>query len=127
MIALVETLMSCTPHYIRCIRPNAHKQPKNYDLPLCSAQVRYLGLLENVRVRRAGFVYRQTFERFMARFKMLSPVTWPKFTGQNKDGCAAIMQECNIPRTAFELGLTKIFIKAPQTVNIKLIHLFFVL
>ena len=56
--ALTDTLMSCHPHYIRCIRPNTLKQPKTYDMGLCTNQVRYLGLLENVRVRRAGFAYR---------------------------------------------------------------------
>ena len=30
-------------------------------------QVRYLGLLENVRVRRAGFASRQRYERFVER------------------------------------------------------------
>ncbi len=54
--------------YIRCIRPNANKQPKNFDVQLCTNQIRYLGLQENVRVRRAGFVYRQTFERFLHRY-----------------------------------------------------------
>jgi myosin heavy subunit len=28
-------------------------------------QVNYLGLLENVRVRRAGFAYRQEYWRFL--------------------------------------------------------------
>jgi hypothetical protein len=34
----------------------------NYSL---LAQVNYLGLLENVRVRRAGFAYRQEYWRFL--------------------------------------------------------------
>uniref|UniRef100_A0A8C3XGG6 Myosin IF n=1 Tax=Cyanoderma ruficeps TaxID=181631 RepID=A0A8C3XGG6_9PASS len=44
---LVNTLMKCTPHYIRCIKPNETKKVKH--------QVEYLGLKENIRVRRAGF------------------------------------------------------------------------
>jgi myosin I len=66
--ALVETLMSCHPHYIRCIRPNTLKAPKNVDMVLTMNQVQYLGLAENVRVRRAGFVYRETFAKFYRRF-----------------------------------------------------------
>ena len=31
------------------------------------SQVAYLGLLENVRVRRAGFAYRQEYSRFLRR------------------------------------------------------------
>ena len=36
---------------------------------------RYLGLLENVKVRRAGFAYRAEFPRFFDRFKYLRWVT----------------------------------------------------
>ena len=31
-------------------------------------QVRYLALLENVRVRRAGYAYRQFYEKFYYRY-----------------------------------------------------------
>ena len=75
------------PHYIRCIKPNDAKSPvlfdqklvehqvrmirKSNDVDLISnaAQVAYLGLLENVRVRRAGFAYRQEYWRFLRRLK----------------------------------------------------------
>lgn len=30
-------------------------------------QVEYLGLKENIRVRRAGFAYRRLFEKFLSR------------------------------------------------------------
>ena len=33
----------------------------------CMLKVRYLGLLENVRVRRAGFAFRMPFNRFLRR------------------------------------------------------------
>jgi len=34
-------------------------------------QVRYLGLRENIRVRRAGFAYRRLFERFIWRYSII--------------------------------------------------------
>lgn len=34
-------------------------------------QVRYLGLMENVRVRRAGFAYRQDYKQALARYSAL--------------------------------------------------------
>ncbi len=39
-------------------------------------QVQYLGLLENVKVRRAGFAYRAEFARFIQRYKKTSAQTW---------------------------------------------------
>ena len=76
---LVKALSSCTPHYIRCIKPNAKKQANNFDEPLTRHQVRYLGLLENVRIRRAGFAYRHTYEKFFYRYRVCSAKTWPNW------------------------------------------------
>lgn len=71
--ALVVALSRCTPHYIRCIKPNENKAPGEYDQRRCSHQIKYLGLLENVRVRRAGFAYRQVFEKFLEQY---APFIW---------------------------------------------------
>uniref|UniRef100_A0A8D0SKE3 Myosin ID n=1 Tax=Sus scrofa TaxID=9823 RepID=A0A8D0SKE3_PIG len=65
MIALVDNLASKEPYYVRCIKPNDKKSPQIFDDDRCRHQVEYLGLLENVRVRRAGFAYRQTYEKFL--------------------------------------------------------------
>ncbi|XP_006799838.1 unconventional myosin-If [Neolamprologus brichardi] len=59
---LVNTLMKCTPHYIRCIKPNETKRPKDWEESRVRHQVEYLGLRENIRVRRAGFAYRRLFK-----------------------------------------------------------------
>ena len=40
--------------------------------------MRYLGLVENVRVRRAGFAYRASFERFAGRYRVVSASTFPR-------------------------------------------------
>uniref|UniRef100_A0A8C1G5D8 Unconventional myosin-Id n=1 Tax=Cyprinus carpio TaxID=7962 RepID=A0A8C1G5D8_CYPCA len=54
MISLVENLASKEPYYVRCIKPNDVKSPLLFEHERCKHQVEYLGLLENVRVRRAG-------------------------------------------------------------------------
>ena len=64
---LVKSLMLCTPHYIRCIKPNETKKPRDWDQKQVKHQVEYLGLKENVRIRRAGFAYRRAFEKFLQR------------------------------------------------------------
>lgn len=77
--ALMDTLYAAQPHYVRCVKPNARKAPCAVDDDLLDAQVRYLGIEEQVRVRRAGYVYRATYPRFLHRFKCLSSKTWPSF------------------------------------------------
>ncbi|ELR11773.1 myosin IF, putative [Acanthamoeba castellanii str. Neff] len=117
---LVATLRSCTPHYIRCMRPNGIKAPNNFDERLTGNQIRYLGLLENVRVRRAGYAYRQTYEKFMHRFRILSDKTFPKWDKDARSGVQKILDDCNIKQhasgqSAYEFGKTKIFIRMPQS------------
>lgn len=51
--ALVEVLTSCQPHYIRCIKPNDAKKAMTVDDERLAHQVRYLGLVEATRVKRA--------------------------------------------------------------------------
>jgi myosin heavy subunit len=46
---------------IRCLKPNDVKQPDQFDHPRVMHQIKYLGLLDNVKVRRAGFAYRYPF------------------------------------------------------------------
>eukprot|EP00475_Leptophrys_vorax_P030591 TRINITY_DN4597_c0_g2_i1.p1 TRINITY_DN4597_c0_g2~~TRINITY_DN4597_c0_g2_i1.p1 ORF type:complete len:1030 (+),score=334.18 TRINITY_DN4597_c0_g2_i1:248-3091(+) len=114
--SLMKQLSACTPHYIRCIKPNDNKQSALYDDARCVHQIRYLGLLENVRVRRAGFVFRQPFDRFVARYKMISPQTWPNFNGAPKDGVRLIVDSLNFTeREQYQLGVSKIFIRKPET------------
>ncbi|EMP29378.1 Myosin-Ia [Chelonia mydas] len=78
---LMKNLYSKNPNYIRCIKPNDNKEPGVFTDGLVQMQVRYLGLLENVRVRRAGYAYRQGYEPCLERYKMLCKQTWPKWKG----------------------------------------------
>ena len=50
------------PFYVRCIKPNELKSPNQFNEKRVEHQVAYLGLLENVRVRRAGFAFRQEYK-----------------------------------------------------------------
>lgn len=52
-----------------------------FDIEVIKHQVRYLGLMENLRVRRAGFGYRNKYDSFVERYKCLCPETWPRFNG----------------------------------------------
>lgn len=115
MSALVQNLASKEPHYVRCIKPNEIKSATVFDEERIRHQVNYLGLVENVRVRRAGFVYRQRYDIFLKRYKMISQFTWPNFrSGNAKDGTKVIMDEHGFGNDV-KYGYTKIFIRSPKT------------
>lgn len=65
--ALVDNLMKAQPSYIRTIKPNQNRSSTEYDTKAILHQIKYLGLQENIRVRRAGFAYRNTFEKMVER------------------------------------------------------------
>ncbi|XP_055591962.1 unconventional myosin ID [Uranotaenia lowii] len=115
MTELVATLLKKEPFYVRCIKPNDIKSASVFDDVRVEHQVRYLGLLENVRVRRAGFVHRQRYDKFLLRYKMISQYTWPNFRGgSDRDGVKVLLNEKNFNNDV-KYGKTKIFIRSPQT------------
>uniref|UniRef100_A0A8C7Y2J5 Unconventional myosin-Id n=1 Tax=Oryzias sinensis TaxID=183150 RepID=A0A8C7Y2J5_9TELE len=115
MISLVENLACKEPYYVRCIKPNDVKSPLIFEQERCRHQVEYLGLLENVRVRRAGFAYRQTYPRFLQRYKMISKFTWPNHDlPSDKDAVKKLLQGCGFEHDV-AYGKTKVFIRTPRT------------
>ncbi|KAL2295156.1 hypothetical protein Nmel_018311 [Mimus melanotis] len=115
MIALVDNLTLKEPYYVRCIKPNDKKSPQVFDEERCRHQVEYLGLLENVRVRRAGFAYRQTYEKFLHRYKMISEFTWPNHDLPSDKDAVRKLIECHGFQHDVAYGKTKLFIRTPRT------------
>ncbi|KAJ9092356.1 class II myosin [Naganishia friedmannii] len=117
--ALVENLMRAEPSYIRTIKPNQNRSPTEYDDKAILHQIKYLGLQENIRVRRAGFAYRAEFSKMIQRFYLLSPATsyagdyiW---TGDDRSGCERMLRDTGIAKEEWQMGVTKAFIKNPET------------
>ncbi|KAG8942584.1 class II myosin, partial [Tulasnella sp. 408] len=117
--ALVDNLMKARPSYIRTIKSNENRSPSEYDTKAILHQIKYLGLQENIRVRRAGFAYRNTFEKMVERFYLLSPntsyageYTWQ---GEPRSACETILKDTGIAREEWQMGVTKAFIKNPET------------
>ena len=94
MKEMIKLLNTKIPSYVRCVKTNHKRQPMSIDMELLKHQVQYLGLVENVRVRRAGFCFRETFEAFMFRYSMLSPACkGGKWKGGAGEGCKQIMHK----------------------------------
>uniref|UniRef100_A0A915E6G7 Uncharacterized protein n=1 Tax=Ditylenchus dipsaci TaxID=166011 RepID=A0A915E6G7_9BILA len=116
MADLVQQLSSKEPLYIRCIKPNENKSSVEFDEARVEHQVRYLGLLENVCVRRAGFAYRISYDRFIQRYKLLCTSTWPNpKRGSTRDNTMLVLREMGVLDDCVA-GITKVFISSPQTV-----------
>ncbi|KAJ1408494.1 P-loop containing nucleoside triphosphate hydrolase [Sesbania bispinosa] len=109
---LMHQLESTTPHFIRCIRPNTKQLPGIYDDDLVLQQLRCCGVLEVVRISRAGYPTRMTHQEFSRRYAFL-------FSEANisKDPLSisvAVLQKFNIPSEMYQVGFTKLYLRAGQ-------------
>ena len=70
---LMKTLSAATPSYIRCIKPNSNKQPKEFDSVDVQRQLRCAGMLESIRIRKSGYAVRRTIPEFIGKYRVLAP------------------------------------------------------
>ena len=57
--------------YVKCINPNNKKMPKNYDRNVISEQMKYLGILELIKIKQKGYNVHITKEDFQNEYKYL--------------------------------------------------------
>jgi myosin-5 len=61
-----------SPHYIRCLKPNDLLVPDHFDIAIVAEQLRCGGILEAVRVARAGFTQHYAHADFLRRYRSLA-------------------------------------------------------
>ncbi|NXA32754.1 MYO10 protein, partial [Eudromia elegans] len=107
--SLMATLSTSNPFFIRCIKPNTEKAPNLFNPDVVLNQLRYSGMLETVKVRRAGFPIRRLFQDFLSRYKML--VKGLSALDNSKAVCADLLQTYDSSKKQWQLGKTKVFLK----------------
>uniref|UniRef100_A0A3B3XX06 Myosin VIIAa n=1 Tax=Poecilia mexicana TaxID=48701 RepID=A0A3B3XX06_9TELE len=109
---LMRTLSVCQPFFVRCIKPNEYKKPMLFDRELCVRQLRYSGMMETIRIRRAGYPIRYTFVEFVDRYRVLMPGVKPAYKQEDLRGtCQRIAEAVLGKDDDWQMGKTKIFLK----------------
>ena len=83
---------------------------QDFDRALCCKQLRYSGMMETIRIRRAGYPIRHRFRDFVDRYRILAHGIGPS----HKEDCRAASQKiCNavLQGKDYQLGKTKVFLK----------------
>ena len=103
---LLKNIKETRPYYIRCIKPNDKNIQNNFVKIRVSEQLKYGGVLEAIRVSRAGYPIRFLHKNFYERYYMLD---------MNRktylDFIKIIVEKMDIETENFQIGLTKIFLK----------------
>ncbi|XP_052393989.1 unconventional myosin-VIIa [Carassius gibelio] len=109
---LMKTLSVCQPFFVRCIKPNELKKPMMFDRGLCVRQLRYSGMMETIRIRRAGYPIRYTFAEFVDRYRVLMPGVKPANKQDDLRGTSQRIVVSVLQRDGgWQIGKTKIFLK----------------
>lgn len=111
--ALMRTLSACQPSFIRCIKPNDLKKPNVVDTALFVRQIRYSGIIETAKIRRAGFPIRHSYKEFVDRYRHILPGIGPShkvdcFAMTHKI-CQSVIPQSDIGK--YQFGHSKVFLK----------------
>jgi hypothetical protein len=68
---LMDKMDAATPHFVRCIKPNPHKEPDLYDDEMVLRQMRYNGVVSTVQIRRQGYPNRLPHASLFDKFQGL--------------------------------------------------------
>ncbi|XP_038892075.1 myosin-1 isoform X1 [Benincasa hispida] len=112
LFQLMLRLENTTPHFIRCIKPNNVQSPRLYEQGLVLQQLRCCGVLEVVRISRAGFPTRMSHQKFARRYGFLLQES---IASQDPLSVSvAILHQFNILPEMYQVGYTKLFFRTGQ-------------
>jgi len=109
---LLSTLMSTSPHFVRCIIPNENKAPGEIDGQLVLHQLRCNGVLEGIRICRKGFPSRMLFQDFRQRYQILAASAIPSGFIDGKVATEKLIEALQLDENEFRIGLTKVFFRS---------------
>ncbi|KAL9872077.1 unconventional myosin-XV [Glossina fuscipes] len=110
---LLQSMGRCNPWFVRCIKPNNEKLSLKMDMPCVLQQLRYLGMLDTIRIRQRGYPVRLRFQHFVERYRHMMRTPLPRGTPY-RELCRILLE--SMPSTSIEgpdyqLGATRIFLR----------------
>ncbi|PSR94900.1 Myosin-6 like, partial [Actinidia chinensis var. chinensis] len=109
--ALLETLSTTEPHYIRCVKPNNLLKPSIFENNNVLQQLRCGGVMEAIRISCAGYPTRKPFYEFVDRFGLLAPEVLDGSTDEVA-ACKRLLEKVELQ--GYQIGKTKVFLRAGQ-------------
>lgn len=120
MRQLMDELTSCDIHFIRCIKPNEEKKSDFFVPTIILSQIRYLGLLDSIKIRKNTYPARKVFSDFYQEYQQVLKLKGCKdYSQEIKDQnlkflCNEIVKVAlsgSFPEGAVLFGKTKVYLK----------------
>ncbi|XP_015438922.1 PREDICTED: myosin-IIIb-like [Dufourea novaeangliae] len=108
LMDLLQKMVSGSPQFVRCIKPNDSRSPRFFDKEKVVKQLRYTGVLETIRIRQNGFSHRIPFNEFLKRYCFLA-FGYDERVVANRDNCRLLL--IRLKMDGWALGRTKVFLK----------------
>merc|ERR1712227_632471 len=109
---LMTTLYKTEPHFIRCVVPNTHKQPRGVEPDLIMHQYQCNGVLAGIAICRKGFPNKMFYPEFKARYNILAAKLVAKAKNDKSAASAVLDGAVKLDKEKFRLGHTKVFFRA---------------
>lgn len=87
------TLRKSSPRYIRCIKPNNKFTPTDFNSTDVLKQLRCAGMLEAIRIRKAGYSIRIVFKDFIRRYRPILKGEAAQLDSRPRDAAMAILDQ----------------------------------
>ncbi|KAG0224755.1 hypothetical protein BGW41_004968 [Actinomortierella wolfii] len=110
--ALMDHLYATRPHFVRCILPNEEKRAGKIHVPLVLDQLRCNGVLEGIRICRAGFPNRILFAEFRQRYEILSPGLIPPGYMDGRVAAQRLLEALQMDKSQYRIGTSKVFFRS---------------
>ena len=114
---------------MRCVNPNKEQAALEFEPELVEHQLHCLGVIDTVRIRRAGFSYRARFADFIDEFQIVAVRSDGSSGGGGGGGGASseaqlqmierIVAEMQWSDAEYKIGKTKIFLREAQSAALK--------
>ncbi|EAT38083.1 AAEL009991-PA [Aedes aegypti] len=108
LMDLLQKMVTGTPQFIRCIKPNDMKAAKSFEPVKVLKQLRYTGVLETIRIRQHGFSHRLAFAEFLKRYHFLG-YGFEERVVASRESCRLLL--VRLKMDGWALGKSKVFLK----------------
>ena len=120
---LMDKLYKTRTRYIRCVKPNNHMSPSEFDSVLVIQQLMYSGVFEAVKIRKQGYPFRWTYKGFATRYRCINPDY--RYAAPDSDPQAVCKEILDVSPQSFpdvQFGKTMVLFRAHEHRLLKLLR-----